>query len=209
MINNNQPFQGCCPISPIPTPPKLPRLIGPPGPQGPPGPPGPPGAQGIQGIQGPAGVPGSPGSGSTIFVTAQQGNTVLISLGADDLFLMEVQVITTEINQRVKLDSTVTILVDTDGDATSFQYGLSIKLIRDPSTPITSTSQHGNYLRTTGVFSDLYEWHPNFTWVDVPGPVGNYTYRVLVSEDPNVSRSGITNIFANNLGLTATIYPPA
>lgn len=33
---NNNDFQGCCPITPIPQPPKLPRLVGPPGPPGPP-----------------------------------------------------------------------------------------------------------------------------------------------------------------------------
>ncbi len=43
MANNNQRFQGCCPLTPIPKPAKLPRLIGPPGPQGIPGPPGPQG----------------------------------------------------------------------------------------------------------------------------------------------------------------------
>ncbi|MED3575779.1 hypothetical protein [Cytobacillus praedii] len=55
MDNNNQPFLGCCPLSPSSQPPKLPRLIGPPGPPGPPGLPGLPGPQGIQGIPGPPG----------------------------------------------------------------------------------------------------------------------------------------------------------
>lgn len=41
MANYNQPFQGCCPLSPVSKPPKLPRLIGPPGPQGIAGPTGP------------------------------------------------------------------------------------------------------------------------------------------------------------------------
>lgn len=61
MAHNNQPFQGCCPLSPGSKPPQVPRLIGPPGPPGPPGPQGPQGPQGIpgaQGIQGPQGIPG-------------------------------------------------------------------------------------------------------------------------------------------------------
>lgn len=52
MVNDNQPFQGCCPLSPGSKPPKLPRLIGPPGPQGPPG------IQGSPGIAGPTGPSG-------------------------------------------------------------------------------------------------------------------------------------------------------
>lgn len=64
MANNNQRFQGCCPLTPIPKPAKLPRLIGPPGPQGPqgiPGVSGVPGPQGPQGVPGVPGVPGPPG----------------------------------------------------------------------------------------------------------------------------------------------------
>lgn len=94
MTNNNLPFQGCCPISPIPKPPKLHRLIGPPEPQGP---------QGVQGIQGSAGAKGLAGPGSTLFVTAQQGTSVSIPPSANDLFLMEVQVTTTLDNQLLIL----------------------------------------------------------------------------------------------------------
>ncbi|MFE4706815.1 hypothetical protein [Peribacillus simplex] len=125
---------------------------------------------------------------------------------------MEVQVTTTEDNQRVKLDGTVTIQVDTDVTATSFQYGLAFDLTRPPSPPLAFIPQGGNYLKTPGVNAntqDLYQWHPNFTLVNVPGPAGNYTYRVLVSESVLISRVGIDSISARNLGLTATVFPPA
>lgn len=56
MVNNNRPFQGCCPLVPIPKPPKQ-RCICPPGPQGSQGETGP------QGEQGPQGIPGPPGPG--------------------------------------------------------------------------------------------------------------------------------------------------
>jgi hypothetical protein len=46
--NNNKPFQGCCPLYPIPKPPKCPP--GPRGPAGPQGQTGPVGPQGIPGI---------------------------------------------------------------------------------------------------------------------------------------------------------------
>ncbi|MCQ6281933.1 DUF4183 domain-containing protein [Bacillus sp. EB600] len=54
MVNNNRPFQGCCPLTPIPKPPKQ-RFICPPGQRGPRGP------QGISGSQGPQGIPGPQG----------------------------------------------------------------------------------------------------------------------------------------------------
>lgn len=85
MTNNNQPFHGCCPLSPGSIPPKLPRLIGPPGPQGPqgipgsqgiPGPQGPQGTQGPQGIQGIQGIQGPPGPGAieSAFRADKEGN---------------------------------------------------------------------------------------------------------------------------------------
>ncbi|MBN8203172.1 collagen-like triple helix repeat-containing protein [Bacillus sp. NTK034] len=52
MSNNNQRFQGCCPLTPIPKPPKQ-RCICPPGPRGQRGAPGPQGEQGPQGEPGP------------------------------------------------------------------------------------------------------------------------------------------------------------
>ncbi|MGN7402011.1 hypothetical protein ACTHO0_19340 [Cytobacillus praedii] len=75
MDNNNQPFQGCCPLSPISKPPKLPRLIGPPGP---PGPQGPQGIQGIQGIPGPPG-PSESESGFRAEKTDQQFYTTPVA----------------------------------------------------------------------------------------------------------------------------------
>lgn len=44
MANNNQRFQGCCPLTPIPKPPKQ---FCPPGPRGPQGPQGPQGPTGL------------------------------------------------------------------------------------------------------------------------------------------------------------------
>lgn len=121
---------------------------------------------------------------------------------------MDVQVTTTEANQRVKLDATVTTFVVAIQAETIMEYGLTYDLIRDPSVALTFTLQGGNYVRTPGATSNrFYNWHPNFTFVDVPGAAGNYTYRVSVTED--FIRVGVTAINAINLGVTATIFPPA
>lgn len=72
IANNNQPFQGCCPMVPIPKPPKQ-RCICPPGPRGPQGPqgaqgiPGPQGPRGPQGAQGEQGPPGPAGPETICF----------------------------------------------------------------------------------------------------------------------------------------------
>ncbi|WP_394136829.1 hypothetical protein [Cytobacillus oceanisediminis] len=66
MVQNNQRFQGCCPLTPIPKPPKQ-RCICPPGPRGPRGP------QGEQGPRGPQGLPG-PGAIESTF-RANKGET--------------------------------------------------------------------------------------------------------------------------------------
>ncbi|MCQ6282451.1 collagen-like protein [Bacillus sp. EB600] len=55
MVNNNQPLEGCCPLTPIP------RGVKQFPPQGPRGPQGPAGLQGATGPQGPAGLQGAIG----------------------------------------------------------------------------------------------------------------------------------------------------
>lgn len=154
----------------------------------------------------PTGPTGDTGPGSTLFVTNKQGGTVVIPVDANDLFIMDIQVTTTEDNQRVKLDVTLTLEVDTRQTATLFSYDFLINLIRNPSTTIASTEQRGNYLRLANA-SRFYFWHPNFTIVDVPGPAGNYTYRVSITQI--ITPVNTDMIFARNLGLTAVVYPPA
>ncbi|MES5894439.1 MULTISPECIES: hypothetical protein [Bacillus cereus group] len=52
----------------------------------------------------------------------------------------------------------------------------------------------------------IYNWDKNFTFVDIPGPAGTYTYQVTVTEN---FRANIVSIFVHIIGLTATVYPPA
>ncbi|MBJ8106025.1 MULTISPECIES: hypothetical protein [Bacillus cereus group] len=80
-------------------------------------------------------------------------------------------------------------------------------LLRQPATSLTAASHEVFYLKAGDVTTE-YTGHPNFTFVDIPGPAGIYTYQVLVSETL-ITRTGVSIASAFNLGLTATIYPPA
>lgn len=207
MVNNNNPFQGCCPISPISKPPNLPRLMGPQGPAGPPGPQGPQGIQGIQGIQGEQGAQGDPGPSTNLFVTEEQALVVEIPLLiTDPVPIVNVQVTTNNDNERVKIDAIVSTRVQAVTSSTTFGLALIYELFRD-GVPLTSAFVEGVYTRPEGTFQ-FYSWHPNFTFVDVPGPAGTYTYEIRASHRLNANPGNVVNIQAYNLGLTAEVFPP-
>ncbi len=178
------------------------------GPVGDTGPTGATGATGIigpTGNTGPTGDTGTIGPGSTLFVTEQQGieDLIPIPFPVVDLFIMDVHVTTTADNQRVKLDGSLIYLVAGELDATRFAFGDFFTLYRDPDTILRIFEQQwfftGDGMKGT--------WNPNFTFVDVPGPAGVYTYRVTATS--LITREGIANIDVFDLGLTATVYPPA
>ncbi|EEK75656.1 hypothetical protein COE58_03180 [Bacillus cereus] len=155
--------------------------------------------------KGPTGATGPIGPGSTLFVTEQQGGTVDIPPPVRNLFIMDVHVTTTADNQRVKLDGSFTYTVASEFPAPEVSFGDFFFLFRDPDTLLSTVRQIGKYF--TGGETFIGTWHPNFTFVDVPGPAGDYTYRVAVRRF--IALEGISEINVTNLGLTATVYPPA
>lgn len=117
---------------------------------------------------------------------------------------MDVEVITTEANQRVKLDATLTIQVETGQSASSFLYDIQLRLVRGADL-LSITCQKGSYDKP--INSDIeYHWHPSLTFVDMPGPAGTYVYTVVAFV---FNRVNVPNIVAQNLGLTAIVFPPA
>jgi hypothetical protein len=156
-------------------------------------PPGPPGPQGPQ------------GQGSTLFFSDEQGpGNIVIPAEANDFTIMDVQVTTTVPNERVKLDASMTVEVAALITQSFFQFGVQFLLLRNIN-PLTVASQFGNYVRQINN-QGFYDWHPNFTFVDIPGAPGTYTYRVAVFEIEQ--RINVNQIIAANRGLTATVYPP-
>lgn len=130
---------------------------------------------------------------------------MLIPVDADDSFIMDVQVTTTEDNQRVKIDGRLTVSIAAMFDVTEIMFNLRFDLIRNPSTLLAECFQTGSYSIPTQ--HPHYNWHPSFIFVDVPGAAGVYTYRVVVTG--LFPREGIDFIEAIDLGLTATVYSPA
>ncbi|MEW9180098.1 hypothetical protein AB2553_06630 [Bacillus mycoides] len=115
---------------------------------------------------------------------------------------MDVQVTTTEVNQRVKLDATMLTTLFSSA-ATSFRYLISFNLFRNPATLLANTETSGNYSKPSEANS--YRWTCSFIFVDTPGPIGSYTYRITVTD---LGRTDVTAVFVSNLGFTATVYPP-
>jgi hypothetical protein len=149
--------------------------------------------------------PGPPGPGSTLYYAAEQGSSVEIPTGNFVFPVMDVSVTTTEANQRVKLDATVSTLVIVDPAFDSFQFGIAYTLRRNGDI-LTFAGERGNLVRDPSNGGAIYDYHPNFTYVDVPGPPGTYTYQVIANSDFN--NIGISNFLAYNLGLTAQVFPP-
>ena len=180
--NNKKPCKKRC-IYPLPRIPVR-KSICPPGAQGPPGPQGP---------------------GSTLFFADEQGQSiVVIPPLANNITIMDVQVTTTEPNQRVKLDASMVFSVFALPTASFFQFSYTLILFRD-NDALTAATQRGNYVREVNDHVS-YDWHPNFTFVDIPGAPGTYTYRVAAFE--TAPRINVTEITAGNRGLTATVFPP-
>ena len=167
---------------------------------------GPAGPTGATGPTGPTGPTGTTGPGATLFVSEQQGLAPSIPPGANALLIMDVEVTTTEENQRVKIDATIDTVVSVTGGSTNFEFGLVYNMFRIPGLVFQGNSTvNGSYERpSSGV--GFYTWHSNFTRVDVPGPVGTYVYSITVTE--TTDRINIFSIVASNMGLTATVYPP-
>ncbi|MEX6701721.1 hypothetical protein ABS315_19190 [Peribacillus frigoritolerans] len=120
---------------------------------------------------------------------------------------MDVEVTTTEDNQRVKIDGNILTRVGVDSNAANFQFFVDYELNLGAST-LQDSEVKANYNRAPGPgVQSLYAWNSNFTFVHVPGPVGTYIYTVTATDV--IGRAGITFIQATSLGLTATVYPPA
>ncbi|HDR7792382.1 TPA: hypothetical protein QCY19_000917 [Bacillus luti] len=152
-----------------------------------------------------AGPQGIPGPGSTLFFSKDQGDApITIPANSNNFQIMTVIVKTTEHNQLVKLDATVSTEVLPTGGVTNFQYGVRYAIFRDAAvTPLISALQQGNYDRSLGFL--LYDWQPNFTFVDTVASPGFHIYRIVATE--TFPRLNIDSITVRNRGFTATVFP--
>lgn len=168
----------------------------------------------VQGVQGPPGAVGPPGprgpkgtSGTNIklFVTEEQGGAKSLPLSTPtDFPIMNVQVTTNEENERVKINGIVSTSVLTVPSERNFQIALAFRLFRDHEF-LTSTSIEGSFERPVSL-SRFYEWHPYHHFVDVPGPLGTYTYEIRARH--LIPPVNVDDIIVRNLGFTAEVFSP-
>lgn len=143
----------------------------------------------------------------TLFFDPNQSDTpVPLPLGDLPIPIMSVNAETTEMNQRIKLDATLSTRMTTPFEANiSFGGTVTYTLFRD-GAPLTSIDVNGMYHRTSSASFGLnqYFFYPNINFVDIPGPAGNYHYEIQANH--HLSTVG-TTFHLTNRGFTATVYP--
>lgn len=142
-------------------------------------------------------------SAPSLFCASNQGAQIKIPDAAESFPLIDVQVTTSRVNERVKIDATISTLVHTYSSST-FSYGLEYILYRDDK-PLRKVSQFGDFVRQTD-FTQDYDFHPNITFIDVPPSPGTCNYSIVVTE--RLLRKNVDFIIIYNLGLNAIVFPP-
>ncbi|HBV85781.1 MAG TPA: hypothetical protein DEF42_03780 [Desulfosporosinus sp.] len=146
---------------------------------------------------------GPPAQVLTLFST-QENNRVIIPSNGLTVPVLTLEVITTEQNQRVKLDAMIeTIIQVVSPNVSTYSFDLRMDLRRS-ATILTDERVQGIYIRPAPNQQIEYSWHPNFTWVDVPGPPGTYSYFVDVTQIAGLNETSIVESRA----LTAIVFPP-
>jgi hypothetical protein len=155
----------------------------------------------VESSQGP---PSPPAQGVTLFST-QENNRVIIPSNGLTVSVLTLEVTTTEENQRVKLDAMIeTIIQVVSPNVSTYSFDLRMDLRRS-ATILTDVRLQGIYIRPAPNQQIEYLWHPNFTWVDVPGLPGTYSYFVDVTQITGLNETSIVESRA----LTAIVFPPA
>lgn len=164
MSKHNQPFQGCCPISPVPKQPQLPRLMGPPGPPGP---------QGIvtvvsECLSDPVDISGLIGSLATT---------------------IDLPPITVEAGQVVKLEAFAWAHVFQNPALPIFTQ---VRLVLSRDITIAETAQSA--INDDSIPGPSLDINPSFVWLDKPEPgTYNYRLEIIATVFANDTGSIISN----------------
>ncbi|MDR3601894.1 MAG: hypothetical protein P4L49_15640 [Desulfosporosinus sp.] len=122
--------------------------------------------------------------------------------------ILLVQVVTTQPNQKVKLEATIPTLVNLNPAKTSTLFEVEYKLFRKAEGNVPQlllfVPIYGNFKRAISFAANVYYFYPNITWVDTPLK-GTYSYFITAYlSDYHI---GFSSIWICKSALIATIYP--
>lgn len=127
---------------------------------------------------------------------------IIIPVSENTITMLEVEVITTMDDQRVRIDGSLNLDIITISTLASL--GMNVTLQRN-EVELSKICILGNLEKSIYPLF-YYEWKPHFTFIDKPGTTGTYRYRILVStHEPSFNVTG--NIVWNRQ-LKAMLYPP-
>ncbi|MDN4608221.1 hypothetical protein [Sporosarcina highlanderae] len=118
--------------------------------------------------------------------------------------LIQVTVTTEETNDRVRIDSMLSVIIVTGTDGVS-GFNVPFRLFRDNTQIATISLTQTGQLKQTGVQSQILD-APNITWTDVPGLPGTYTYRI--TGERRGGEENILSVSVNNRQIDAIVFPP-
>ncbi len=117
--------------------------------------------------------------------------------------ILSLDVTTTELGQRVKLDSMAVIQYLTNTAGTSFRVAGDYLLYRD-STLISLVDIEQGGSKSENIF-DLANIHLNLTWVDEPPSVGTHTYQIRIDTSNLISNLAELNVLTAH-SLNAIVF---
>lgn len=174
------------------------------------GPEGPQGPQGIQGKTGPHGKQGAPGLGSSYFFNqTTERQDIPENPGFTFEPILQVDVTTTEIGERVRLDSMITTFIDTVSAGTLYSSRLTFRFTRTGGVELIATDSHiDNFVKPQGSRSFINDTH-NLTWTDTPPGPGTYTYSLEIRRGTGAFEANIAQVIVLARSIDAIVFPPS
>jgi hypothetical protein len=187
-------------------PPKKKKIIktGPPGPEGPEGP------QGIQGKPGPRGPQGISGPGSTYFFNqTTERQDIPENPGFTFETILQVDVTTTELGERVRLDSMIETSIESFSSGTLYTSRLTFRFTRTGGGELIEADSHiGNFVKQEGNRSFIIDTH-NLTCTDIPPGPDTYTYSLEIRRGTGVFEHNINRVIVLSRSIDAIVFPPS
>lgn len=159
---------------------------------------------------GPPGEQGSPGLGSSYFFNqTAEGQVIPENPGFTFVPILQVDVTTTELGERVRLNSMIETLIETFNAGTLYTSRLTFRITRTGGAEIIATESHiRNFVKPVGSSSFIDDTH-NLTWTDTPPDPGTYTYTLEIRRGTGVFEENIDRVLVLARSIDAIVFPPS
>lgn len=121
--------------------------------------------------------------------------------------VIQVDVTTTEIGERVRLDSMIQTHIQTFNAENLYTSRLTFRMTRNASVPLVETEAHViNFVKPVGSSSNIIDTH-HINWVDTPPVPDTYTYTLEIRRGTGVFEFNIDEVIVTTRSIMATVHP--